>query len=538
MERSFACPLCGADLAADDVATGDGIACPECGDTFELPPGANLATLNAALSDRGRAFHTFEHDKELARGGMGTVLRCNDVALHRQVAMKVMSPQLAAAQRDRLRFVEEAQLTGQLEHPNIVPIHDVGQDPDGNLFFTMKLVKGRSLAEILAENVTPLPELLTIFLKACDGIAFAHSKQVIHRDLKPANIMIGDFGEVLVMDWGVAKHLGRDEPDGRVDVTSLRADIAADLTMQGDITGTPAYMVPEQALGHGDKFDARTDIYALGAILYEILTRLRPVEGKNVQKVLMNVSRGRVTPPAERTPDRAIAPEVAAVAMKALSRQREDRYQSVPELSADIRLFLDGRAVSAKTDSPMTAMVKLLKRNRGASAIGGVALIVIVVLTLTFVLRVTAERDRAESALAAAQQAESSRLAAELRSSRDTAEEAIRAMDTGFFREARIRAESIGAGHSPWGPYARGYVAWKSSDTERAAAEFAAALERDPNHAQSQTALASMQAEQGNLSRARELAENLDQLKDWRSAVAAGDTLYKARDWTHASEAY
>ena len=234
-----------------------------------------VRALDAFLDEkRGRA-EPFEREKELAHGGMGAVILARDKAIQRELAVKVMRPQIADSEEHRLRFLEEAQVTGQLEHPNIVPIHDLGKDAEGNLYFTMKLVKGRSLGEILKEtkdqrpktkdpektadrgrktndpedanvqhptstvqrseqpspssaaepnapslqhSVTPaaLPDLLSVFLKICDGMAFAHSRGVIHRDLKPDNIMVGEFGEVQIMDWGLAKVLGQDQrPDER-----------------------------------------------------------------------------------------------------------------------------------------------------------------------------------------------------------------------------------------------------------------------------------------------------------------------------------
>jgi serine/threonine protein kinase len=206
--------------------------------TGKLESGS-LDVLNAFL-DRKRTGEDepFEKQRELARGGMGAVLIGHDKAIEREVAVKVMKPQIAESEEHRIRFLEEAQVTGQLEHPNIVPIHDLGKDAEDNLYFTMKLVKGNSLGEILKSqrsgglqaadsssdsednvgletNATmSLSELLSIFLKVCDGMAFAHSKGVIHRDLKPDNIMVGDFGEVLVMDRGLAKVLERGKSRG------------------------------------------------------------------------------------------------------------------------------------------------------------------------------------------------------------------------------------------------------------------------------------------------------------------------------------
>ena len=211
----------------------------------EQPEEDGVAALEAELEQTRRPRLPYQAEKELARGGMGAIILARDKAIQRELAVKVMRPQIADSEEHRLRFLEEAQVTGQLEHPNIVPIHELGKDADGNLYFTMKLVKGKSLGEILKEmksvgereygsmgdeeterpadarapthphtHTPTLPDLLGVFLKVCDGIAFAHSKGVIHRDLKPDNIMVGEFGEVQIMDWGLAKVGGGSEERG------------------------------------------------------------------------------------------------------------------------------------------------------------------------------------------------------------------------------------------------------------------------------------------------------------------------------------
>ncbi|GAG52858.1 unnamed protein product, partial [marine sediment metagenome] len=205
------------------------------------------------------------------------------------------------------------------------------------------------------------------FLKACDGVAFAHSRGVVHRDLKPDNIMVGDFGEVLVMDWGLAKIVGREDIAADELVTSSRLESTPTGTMAGSALGTPAYMPPEQAAGELEKIDHRSDIYSLGAILYEILTLEHPVEGHTPLGVLVNVVRGKIVPPEARAPARHIARELSAIALKCLSKNRRRRYQSVGELRGDVSLFLEGRSVSAAPDTFAQAVAKLVKRNKGVS---------------------------------------------------------------------------------------------------------------------------------------------------------------------------
>jgi serine/threonine protein kinase len=306
----------------------------------------------------------------VGRGGMGEVIACLDRDTRRQVAMKRMLPGGADDPMRCARFVEEAQVTAQLEHPNIVPVHELARDAQGNLYYTMKLVKGRSLSAILkaVKGGDESVSLGEVFLKACDAVGFAHSRGVIHRDLKPDNIMVGDFGEVLVMDWGLAKILGREDLRAGELVTSDRLESGREMTMDGSTVGAPAYMPPEQAKGEIDKIDHRSDIYSLGAILYEILTLERPLEAPTALAMLVKVMKGQILPPERRAPNRQIPRELSAVAMKCLAKNRASRYRSVVQLRQDVSLFLEGRSVSASPDTFAQAAVKLVKRNKGVSA--------------------------------------------------------------------------------------------------------------------------------------------------------------------------
>ena len=372
---------------------------------------------------------------EIARGGMGAVLRAVDCDIRREVAVKYLLDQTDP--RKKARFIEEAQVTGQLEHPNIVPIHELGVDARQRLFFSMKMVRGRSLQQVLAElrdqpraaeKDYPLGRLLTMFVNICHALAYAHARGVVHRDLKPANIMIGDFGEVYVMDWGLAKvqqgkvvadkpsaviqsapsfdwaEAGADGPSSATVKTSRQA--ADDQTVDGMILGTPLYMPPEQAKGDVARIDRRSDIYALGAILYEILTLQPPVEKQGGHlAILLRVSQGEIIPPEQRAPQRAragkIPRELAAVAMKALAFKPEGRYQTAESLRADIERFLEGRSVSAKEDTKWEAIWKFAKRNKGfSSATAAATVLLAVVLIWSSVLNYQA-RVRAEDAYSA-----------------------------------------------------------------------------------------------------------------------------------------
>jgi len=318
---------------------------------------------------------------EIARGGMGAIVKIVDNDIRRPVAMKVI---LGRKDRDRLeRFVEEAQITGQLEHPNIVPVHELGLDRKGKVYFTMKMVKGESLETILervaggdedAQNTFPLARLLEGFLKVCDAVAFAHARGVIHRDLKPENVMVGKFGEVLVMDWGLAKVQGRKEAGTADGVSSDRAEGAGGRTLEGDVMGTPAYMPPEQANGEIEEIDECSDVFALGGILYKILTFEAPYTGTSMQSILHKAALGRILPPRKRNPRNEIPPELDAICMKALKASKAERYADVGALASDLRSYLAHRLVRAYRYGWLEKALRFVQRHPTGSMAGGVAM--------------------------------------------------------------------------------------------------------------------------------------------------------------------
>jgi serine/threonine protein kinase len=292
----------------------------------------------------------------LANGGMGAVLEAEDLSTRRRVAMKVLLT--VGTTEDMARFIEEAQVTAQLEHPNIVPVYELNVNELDKPFYVMKLVRGDSLTRVLddllrdvpgAHERYPIGELLGVFQKVCDAIAFAHSKGVVHRDLKPDNIMLGEFGETMVMDWGLAKPLGQSanadlgKASVRTMVQSLRSDEPGAIgTLEGAAIGTPKYMSPEQADGRSHVVDSRTDVYALGAILYSILTLQPPVDGEHAMEIMEKVVNGRLTPPEEAVrlhpprhlPEGKLPTGLIATAMKALSLDPASRFVSVREFQA------------------------------------------------------------------------------------------------------------------------------------------------------------------------------------------------------------
>ncbi|MBI4612590.1 MAG: tetratricopeptide repeat protein [Planctomycetes bacterium] len=405
-------------------AQSDGPEEPENAETIlSLPPGPSIETvldsepglsLAGGIATDPAQGPKYKPRERLGRGGMGEVWLATDRDLRRDVAVKTLLDSKNPGQVRR--FLLEAQITGQLEHPNIVPVHDLGVDVSSRRpYLVMKRVKGKSLREVL-EKIRQDPErgdgsgpdaqdpgktlarLLHVFLKVCDAVAYAHSRGVVHRDLKPDNVMTGEFGEVLVMDWGLARVQGDSVAvDGHGHGHGPRSrstGTEAELTQPGTVMGTPAYMSPEQARGEIETLDQRSDVYSLGAILYEILSLERPIEANTVGIAIERAARGEYRPPSAR----GVAPwpvprELEAVVLKAMARRPRDRYPSALALSAEIEAFLAGRPLAAARYSPWEVLVKWARRNRIAVA-GAAATLVALAAGLVGIVVVWA---RAES---------------------------------------------------------------------------------------------------------------------------------------------
>lgn len=300
------------------------------------------------------------------QGGVKKIFKTTDSLTNRPVAKAVL---INCEDEEKVeRFLREARLTAALEHPNIIPVYDIGVDDEGP-YFIMKLIGGKNLADILKKHAADysLQDFMSIFIKICDAVAYAHSKGVVHLDLKPANIQVGDYGEVLVCDWGLAKVL--EEADEVTDSTAdLDPMLYNDFTMDGVLKGTPGYMAPEQIDTKLGPKDQRTDIYALGGILYSLLTLKNPHSSDTLEITLKNTLKGNVLPPSKRT-DKLVPASLEAVAMKALESETGKRYQSAVQLREEIQNWLGGFATEAENAGFLKSAWLLLNRHKLVSCL-------------------------------------------------------------------------------------------------------------------------------------------------------------------------
>ena len=387
------------------------------------------------LSSSGSSSKSYKSKGLVARGGMGAILRVWDEDLRRTLAMKVVlghdeepeqdgTPRIGEHQL--VRFLEEAQITGQLDHPGILPVHDLGLDESGRVFFTMPLVRGQTLKEILdlardnREGWTTT-RVLGVLIKVCEAMAFAHSKGVIHRDLKPANIMVGRFGETYVMDWGLAKVLGRKETKAarrRTDVGSSMSLVRTDrkdasdsdpdsplITMDGDVVGTPTYMAPEQAMGHLDELGPPSDVYAVGSMLYHLLTHGAPYHQAGVKMSLHTVLAKVLDGPPAPIDDKSIPSELVAICNKAMARNPEERYSDMLAIAGDMRAFVEGHVVRAYETGAAAELKKWVSRNRIAATFMAVSVVVVIAALAVYFYVQTQSRAKLEEQYAAVRSA-------------------------------------------------------------------------------------------------------------------------------------
>ena len=371
------------------LAPRDATPAPAPRDPVEPPADAGLP-----IDDPER----YEQVAEQGRGGLGRVVRAVDKRLGRTVAVKEL---LRQDDWHEARFVREALITARLEHPGIVPVHEAGRWPNGAPYYVMKLVEGRTLKELMAgqggwrERLSLLPHVTAI----ADAVGYAHSEGVIHRDIKPSNVIVGEFGETIVIDWGLARDRKTDVPEAPPEMALATGSGVS--TVSGKIVGTPAYMAPEQA--RGEAVDERADVYALGAVLYELLAGTAPHADETPQSALDKVIAGPPVPLAQAAPG---APtELVDIVAKAMARASAERYANATALAEDLRRFQTGKLVSAHAYTPWQIVSKKLKQHRGVAVVAAASAIALGAMGVESFRKVVAERDIARSERARAEEA-------------------------------------------------------------------------------------------------------------------------------------
>lgn len=316
-------------------------------------------------------FMRYDKFKPLTKGGEALLQTCYDENLGRTVVMKTLLPQLANLEVYRKRFLREARVTAQIPHPTTVPVYEISRDRDANVYFTMKKLGGRDLCDILDKIAEgdqstiekfPIDQLLSVLIRVGQCLAFAHTVGVVHRDLKPANIMVGDYGEVTLLDWGLAKVWDMPDNDEIEDlVRSGQQEISGRLTGRGDVQGTPFYMSPEQARETAE-VDHRTDIYNIGILLFEVLTNQSYMSGRNFKEIKRKILEDPVRIPVTSAPKVRISPELNAICVKALQKNPADRYADMEMFVQDLRNQLLGKNVSVYKLTPLQKMLRSSSR--------------------------------------------------------------------------------------------------------------------------------------------------------------------------------
>ena len=349
--------------------------------------------------------------RPLAKGGLGEVFVARDEELRREVALKLIQERFADDTDSRDRFLFEAEITGRLEHPGVIPVYGLGVDEKGRPYYAMRFIRGESLKESIArfhradgptrepgERSLALRELLGRFINVCNTIAYAHGRGVLHRDLKPANVMLGDYGETLVVDWGLAKITGRPdgEPHAEDGTQNPEPRSGTNSTKQGSWLGTPSFMSPEQAAGRIDLVGPASDVYSLGATLYNLLTGKTAFDGTDVNTVLSQVQEG--TFPSPRSLEPRIDPALEAVCLKAMAKRPEDRYATCRALADDVERWAADVPVSAWPEPFGRRLRRWGKRNRTMVTAAAVALFASVVgLAAVLIVQTQAKAELAHS---------------------------------------------------------------------------------------------------------------------------------------------
>jgi len=409
----------------------------------------------------------FQILREHAHGGLGKVFVARDGELGRDVALKEIDPRYCEDEDIRARFVLEAEITGSLEHPGIVPVYGLGRHEDGRPFYAMRFIRGESLMDAIKayhENGTSnrnvssarlaMRRLLSVFVDVCNAVAYAHSRGVIHRDLKPENVMLGPYGETLLVDWGLAKLVDRDQPAPKDEPESQ--DAAAPLstlrpapvdgshpTQLGTVIGTPPYMSPEQAAGLVDQLGPASDIYGLGAMLYALLTGRVPFQGKEAADILADVVAGRITPPRKTCPD--VPKALEAICLKAMALDPDRRYDSAIDLAADIEGYLADEPVTAWKEPFRLRAARWMRRHRTLVTGAAAATVVAVAALSVSVALLTAanDRERAAAQLAQANELTAQRKTEEAAGNLKLARQAIEQYMTQVSEDPRLKVHNL-----------------------------------------------------------------------------------------------
>ena len=403
-----------------------------------------------------------------AKGGLGQVSVAIDEELRREVALKEIQDRHADDPDSRSRFLLEAEITGGLEHPGIVPVYGLGTYADGRPYYAMRFIRGDSLKDALerfhradnaerdpGERAVEFRKLLGRFLDVCNAIAYAHSRGVLHRDLKPGNIMLGKYGETLVVDWGLAKALTADDATLPLEEKPLRPSVLSGTaqTVAGSAMGTPQFMSPEQAAGHLELLGPASDVYSLGATLYSVLTGLPPFTSGDIGKVLQEVQQGDFPTPRQKKPD--VPPALEAICLKAMSNRPEDRYPGPRDLAEDIEHWLADEPVAAYTEPWTTKAVRWVRRHRVAVGTAAAASAILLTVAIAGVLLADAvdrerqERKRADQQERMAQTIDRLRVQAE--QARGQAEQAQQVAETARGELARLDyIRQIDLAHREW----------------------------------------------------------------------------------------
>ncbi len=381
---------------ASDALAATGAAAPGLDATMdsggrrqETDGSADAGTLPTASVTR------YAIEREIGRGGLGRVMRARDRVLDRTVAVKEI---LEGDEDSHRRFVREALITARLQHPAIVPLYEAGRWKDGTPFYAMRLIRGRPLSELLeGAALERRLALLPAVQSASDAVAYAHSERIIHRDLKPGNVMVGDYGETVVIDWGLAKDLSIDDRDA-LEAGPYRA-VSGDQTIAGAVMGTPAYMAPEQA--RGETVDERSDVYALGAMLYHVLSGENPHEQDPRDELLARIRAGRVAPLRERAAE--LPADLVAIVEKSMAADAVDRYPTGKEFAEDLRRFQAGQLVGAHRYSLGELLRRWLRRHRTAVTVAALLVTLLIGVVVVAAGRVLDERRAAREERAAAE---------------------------------------------------------------------------------------------------------------------------------------